>query len=102
MKERDELLDRLGLEEATLVHYDIRRTNARARTALNRFLFGRVASGGVNGGSKTYRYPGIVDAAAEWVGQSVFLLEPDLADRLIAKLRELRVLHWARTVYVQR
>ena len=102
MKERDGLLDRLGLEEATLVHYDIRRTNARARTALNRFLFGRVASSGANGGSKAYRYPGIVDAGAEWVGQSVFLLEPDLADRLIAKLRELRVLHWARTVYVQR
>jgi len=30
----------------------------------------------------------------------VFLLEPDLGDRLIAKLRELGVRHWARTVYV--
>ena len=33
-------------------------------------------------------------------GQSVFLLEPDLGDRLIAKLRELGVRRWARTVYV--
>ncbi len=102
MKERDELLDRLGLQEATLVHYDIRRTNARARTALNRFLFGRVAVAGANGTSRTYRYPGIVEAGAEWVGQSVFLLEPDLADRLVAKLQELRVLYRTKTVYVQR
>ncbi len=101
MDERAELLDRLGLQEATLVHYDIRRTNARARTALNRFLFGRVAVVGANGSSRRYRYPGIVEAGAEWVGQSVFLIEPDLADRLIAKLQELRVSFRVRTVYVQ-
>ena len=101
MKERDELLDHLGLREATLVHYDIRRSNVRARTALNRFLFGRLDVKAVNGGSKTYRYAGLADAGAEWVGQSVFLLEPDLGDRLIVKLRELGIRHWARTVYVQ-
>lgn len=101
MKERDELLDRLGLREAALVHYDIRRANVRARTALNRFLFGRLDVKSVNGGSKAYRYPGLTEAGAEWVGQSVFLLEPGPSDRLIAKLRELGIRHWARTVYVQ-
>ena len=100
MKERDDLLRRLGVQEATLVHYDIRRSNSAARTALNRFLFGRVDVKTVNGGSKTYRYPGLAEAGAEWIGQSVFLLEPDLADRLISKLRDLGVRHWARTVYV--
>ena len=100
MKERDELLERLGVREATLVHYDIRRSNTGARTTLNRFLFGRSDVKAVNGGSKTYRYPGLAEAGAEWIGQSVFLLEPDLGDRLIVKLRELGVRHWARTVYV--
>lgn len=100
MKERDELLDRLGLREATLVHYDIDVANVPARTALNRFLFGRKDVKRVNGERRTYRYPGIVDAGAIWVGQSVFLLDPDLADRLIAQLRKLGIRHWARTVYV--
>jgi len=100
MKERDELLNRLDLREATLVHYDIRETNVRARTALNRFLFGRVDIKVVNGGRKRYRYPGLVPDAAEWVGQSVLLLDPDLADRVIAKLEELRAKRSVRTVYV--
>lgn len=100
MKERDELLDRLGLREASLIHYDISEANVRARTALTRLLFGRVEVRAMNGSSKTYRYPGLVEEGAEWVGQSVFILEPDLADRLIAKLRELGIRHWARTVYV--
>ena len=101
MKQRGEPPARLGLQEATLAHYDIRRANVRARTALNRFLFGRLDVKAVNGGSKAYRYPGLTDAGAEWVGQSVFLLEPGLSDRLIARLRELGIRHWARTVYVQ-
>jgi len=100
MKERDELLERLGVQEATLVQYDIRRSNVGARTTLNRFLFGRSDVKVVNGGSKTHRYPGLAEAGAEWIRQSVFLLEPDLGDRLIAKLRELGIRHWARTVYV--
>ena len=102
MKERDALLDRLGLREACLVHYDVRETNVRARTALNRFLFGRTEERMSNGSSKTYRYPGLVTQGAEWVGQSVFIMEPDLADRLITKLRELGVRHWSRTVYEPR
>ena len=100
MKERDELLDQLGIREAILVHYDIRKSNVRARTTLDRFLFGRLDVKAVNGGSKTYRYPGLAESGAEWIGQSVFLLEPDLGDRLIAKLRVLGIRHWARTIYV--
>ena len=99
MKERDELLDRLGLREMCLVHYDISEANTRARTALNRFLFGRVEVRELNGSSKTYRYPGLADEGAEWVGQSVFVLQPELADRLITKLRNLSIRHWWRTIY---
>ena len=99
MKERDTLLDRLGLREVCLIHYDVKEGNVRARTALNRFLFGRVEVRGSNGASKTYRYPGLVTQGAEWIGQSVFMAQPDLADRLIAKLRELGIRHWTRTVY---
>ncbi len=99
MKERDELLDRLGLREMCLVHYDISEANLRARTAVNRFLFGRVETRRVDGVSKTYRYPGLVDEGAEWVGQSVFVLEPELADRLIVRLRDLGIRHWWRAIY---
>jgi len=100
MKERDDLLDRLGLHEATLIHYDVRERNVPVRTALNRFLYGRVDVKMVNGSRKTYRYPGVVSEAGDWVGQSVLLMDPDLADRVISKLTELRVKHWVRTVYV--
>ena len=99
MEERHALLNRFGLREVCLVHYDIEETNTRARTALNRFLFGRVEVRGSNGSSKTYRYPGLVTQGAEWIGQSVFIAEPDLADRLITKLQELGIRHWTRTVY---
>ncbi len=100
MHERDILLDRLGLHEATLIHYDVRETDASARTALNRFLYGRVDIKVVHGSRKTYRYPGLVSEAGDWVGQSVLLMDPDLADRVISKLAQLRVKHWIRTVYV--
>ena len=99
MKERDTLLDRLGLREVCLVHYDIQEANVRARTALNRFLFGRTEVRVSKGSSRTYRYPGLITQGAEWVGQSVFIAEPELADRLITKLRELAIRHWTRTVY---
>jgi len=99
MKERDALLDRLGLREVCLIHYDVEEGDVRARTALNRFLFGRVEVRASNGSSKRYRYPGLVTQGAEWIGQSVFMAQPDLADRLISKLRELGIRHWTRTVY---
>lgn len=98
--EREELLESLGVREAVLVHYDTQGSDGRARTALNRFLFGRVDVKAVDGGPKTYRYPGLADAGAEWVGQSVFLLKLSTGERLIAKLRELGICHSVRTVYV--
>ena len=90
-------LDRLGLTEATLVHYDVRDANARAKSALNRLLRGRVETR--NG--RTYRYPGLVAEGARWVGQSVFLPEPEVADRLIVKLQDLRVRHTTITVFME-
>ena len=100
MTERQELLERLGVREAFLVHYDTQGSDVRSRTTLNRFLFGRVDVKQVDGESKTYRYPGLTDAGAEWVGQSVFLLEPPAGERMILKLRELGIRHRSRTVYV--
>lgn len=97
VNERDQLLERLGLREASIVHYDIRRANSRARTVLNRFLFGRTEVRS----SRTYRYPGMIAEGAEWVGQSVFLLNPDLADRLTAKLQELHVRYRVRTIFIE-
>ena len=91
------MLNQLGLTEVTLIHYDVRDTNARAKTALDRFQRGRVEKR--NG--KTYRYPGLVVEGARWVGQSVFLLEPDLASRLIAKLQELRVRYSTITMFME-
>ncbi len=92
MATRRETLAGLGIREITLVSYDIRAANGRAKVALNRFLFGRKERR--NG--RMYPYPGLVTEGARRVGQSVFLLEPDLADRLIAKLQELRV--WYSTI----
>jgi len=41
MKERDRMLERLGLREATLVHYDIRDSKSGAKSAISRLLSGR-------------------------------------------------------------
>lgn len=101
MKDRDELLSRAGLREATLVHYDIRASNARARSELSRFLAGRVESKATKSGRRTYRYPGLLASGGKRLGQSVYLFEPDLADRLIAKLQELRVRYSTWTLYVE-
>ncbi len=97
MKPRDDCLEYLGIQEATLIHYDIRTANRRQRTALDRLLFGRTEVRA----SKRYHYPGLVHEGAERVGQSVILLDPSTADRLIVKLQELHVRYRARTVYVE-
>lgn len=100
MKERDDLLNHLGLRETILVHNDISQANVRDRTSLNRFLFGPTGAKASNGHVKPYHYPGLLELGAEWVGQSVFLLKPDLADRLITVRRKLGIRHWVRTIYV--
>lgn len=93
----EEMLRRLGLHEATLVHYDIRDTNAGAKSAVQRLLSGRVE----RRDGRAYRYPGLAAEGALRVGQSVVLLDPDLADRLVAKLQEFRIRYTLMTVFVE-
>lgn len=54
----------------------------------------------VDGSLKAYRYPGLLHQGGQRLGQSVYLLSPELASRLILKLREWRVAHDWREVYV--
>ena len=61
---------------------------------------GRVEFRATAKGRKTYRYPGLLAEGGEWICQSVLLLEPDLADRLIKRLQELRIRYSLRTVFV--
>ena len=90
-----------ALREATIIHYDIRSSHAASRTELQRFLSGRIVVTLTKQGRKKYRYPGLLWEGGEWLGQSVILLEPDLANRLIGKLQELRIRYSTRTVYVE-
>lgn len=99
-KRRDRLLEALGLRQATIVHFDIPRRDPATRWRLHRLLHGRVDRKQVNGSSKGYRYPGLLHEGGQRLGQSVYILPPDLASRLILKLREWRVAHDWREVYV--
>ncbi len=86
-------MEKLGLEEATIVSFDIPSTDKSRRSIIQRFLHGRSDTRNLNGKMKTYRYPGLLDEGGFRLGQSVFLLPPDLASRLILKLRELKISH---------
>ncbi|MCK4444024.1 MAG: hypothetical protein KAW09_05740 [Thermoplasmata archaeon] len=86
-------MDKLGLEEATIVSFDIPSTDRNGRAIIHRLLHGRIDTKEVNGRTKTYRYPGLLDEGGFRMGQSVFLLPPDLASRLNARLRELKISH---------
>ena len=92
-KARDRHLAALGLREVTVVHFDLARAEAKKRWALHRFLHGRVDEKRVNGGRKCYRYPGLLHEGGIRLGQSVYLLEADLASRLIGRLRDLGIRH---------
>jgi hypothetical protein len=92
-KQRDRYLEALGLREATIVHFDISRARSDVRWKLHRFLHGRVDQKRANGRSRSYRYPGLLHEGGIRLGQSVYLLPPDLASRLIVKLRDLGVKH---------
>ncbi len=98
-KERDHLLDRLGLQERTIVSFDLRRLDHKCRWAIHRALHGRVERRRVNGGEKVYRYPGILHEGGIRLGQSVYMLPPELASRLIVVLRDLHVRFTWREVY---
>ena len=82
-----------GIEEATIVSFDIPREHGSQRTIVQRFLYGRIDVKNVNGSEKEYRYPGLLDEGGFRLGQSVYLLPPNLASRLIVKLRELGTEH---------
>ncbi len=99
-KPRDRALDQLGLVARTIVHFDIKAKDSAARWSLHRFLHGRIDRKTVNGGTKVYRYGGLLHEGGIRLGQSVYLLPPDLASRLIVKLRDLGVRHEWRDVYV--
>ncbi|MFQ6129073.1 MAG: hypothetical protein ACE5QW_09255, partial [Thermoplasmata archaeon] len=79
----------MGFEEVTIVSFDIPREDKSHRSIIQRYLHGRVETRNVNGEEKTYRYSGLLDEGGIRLGQSVYLLPPDLASRLILKLREL-------------
>lgn len=93
-------LEKLGLVERTIVHFDIRGNDSRKRWDLHRFLHGRVDRKRLSTEVKTYRYAGLLHEGGVRVGQSVYLLPPDLASRLIVKLRDLGVRHEWRDVFV--
>jgi hypothetical protein len=100
-KLRDRYLDALGLEEGTLVHFDIREADPGTRWALHRFLHGRVERRVLKKKERVYRYPGLLHEGGVRIGQSVYLLPPNLGSRLIVKLRELKIQHETREIYVQ-
>jgi len=91
------MLERLGLREATLVHYDIRDSKSGAKSAISRLLSGRTEWRR----GKRDHYSGLGAEGARRIGQSVTLLDPDLAGRLIAKLQELRIRYSTLTVFVE-
>ena len=90
-----------GLEEGTIVSFDIPQEDNSRRIAIQRCLHGRVETRSVNGGERTYRYPGLLEEGGFRLGQSVYLLPPDLASRLIVKLRELGIRHHHWDVMIQ-
>jgi hypothetical protein len=85
--------DLKNLCEATMVSFDLPLDDASRRSIVQRFLHGRVERRVVNGGEKTYHYPGLLEEGGFRVGQSVYLLPADLASRLIVKLREMMIEH---------
>jgi hypothetical protein len=90
-----------GFKEVTLISFDIPDRNKTRRTAIYRFLNGRSDTKIVDGEPKTYIYPGLLDEGGFRIGQSVFLLPPDLATRLIQKLTELKINHLTWNVLLQ-
>lgn len=85
--------ENVDFEEATIVSFDIPENDRSRRSIIQRYLRGRIDRKNVNGEERTYRYPGLLDEGGFRLGQSVYLLPPDLASRLIAKLRESGVKH---------
>lgn len=101
MPVRRDAVKELGLEETTIISFDIPQEDRTRRSLIHRFIHGRSETRSVNGGTKTYTYPGLLDEGGFRVGQSVYLLPSNLASRLILKLSELNVSHrfWDMLMY---
>jgi len=58
-----------------IVSYDVAGHDHATAMAVYHFIFGAVTRSQVNGGTKEYRYPGLLSKpGVVWLGQSVFLL----------------------------
>lgn len=82
-----------SMHKAKVVSFDIAREDGTRRTIIHRLIYGRIETKILGGTEKTYRYPGLLDEGGFRMGQSVFLFPPNLAFRLIEKLKELKVDH---------
>lgn len=94
------MLEALGLVERTVVHFDVSREDRDRRWAVHRLLHGRVVRRPANGRVNVYRYSGILQEGGIRLGQSVYLLPPELASRMMAGPRDLGVRFEWRDVYV--
>ncbi|MEE9224029.1 MAG: hypothetical protein V3U51_04695 [Thermoplasmata archaeon] len=101
MPVRRDTMKELGLEEATIVSFDIPREKKTRRSLIHRYIHGRIETRNVNGETRTYTYPGLLDEGGFRMGQSVYLLPSNLASRLILKLSELNISHryWDMLMY---
>ena len=88
-------------QKATVVSFDIPTQERTKRNIVHNLLYGRTEIKHVNGESRTYEYPGLLDEGGFRMGQSVFLLPPHLAGRLIQKLTELKISHYTWNVLLQ-
>ncbi len=70
-------------QDLEILSYDVAGHDNRTAVAVSHFIFGVVVRQAVNGGSKEYRYPGMIEKeGVVWLGQSVFLLTPERAREL--------------------
>jgi hypothetical protein len=81
------------MEKATIVSFDIPEGDRTRRSIIHRFIHGRSETRCLNGNEKTYKYPGLLDEGGFRLGQSVYLIPPEPASRLILKLEELKISH---------
>src|SRR5947209_4719936 len=67
-----------GLE---IVSYDIAGHDKHTSVEIARFVFGTRTKARIRGGIKEYRYPGFIEReGVVWLGQSVFLLTPNVCE----------------------
>jgi hypothetical protein len=91
-----------SMRRRILLSYDIDANSGSVRAKVSRMIFGSKVSRTYNGGTRTYRYGGILDHPdVRYVGQSVLLLPPSMAEWLAARLRALGVVFKQIVVYLE-